>query len=66
MDADRLPTKVMHCNIEGKTNRGRQPKTWMNSIKGDLKARNIAIRAAVGVTGDFEKWRRSYNLIELS
>ena len=52
MDANRLPTKV-----NGKRNKGRQSKTWMDNIKEDLKARNMDITAAAEVTRDREKWR---------
>jgi len=44
VDANRLPTKVLHCNIKGKRNRGRQPKTWIDNTKEDLKARNMQWR----------------------
>ena len=52
MDANRLPTKV-----NGRRNRRRQSKTWMDNIKEDLKARNMDITAAAEVTRDREKWR---------
>jgi len=34
MDANRLPTKVLRCNIKGKRNRGRQPKNMDRQYKG--------------------------------
>jgi len=55
MDANRLPTKVLHCNIRGKWNRGRTPKTWTDNVKEDLKIRNTNIRIAAGMTRDREK-----------
>ena len=46
MGGNRLPTKVMHCNVKGKGNTGRQPKTWTDNIKEDPKERNMDIKAA--------------------
>jgi len=40
MDANRLPTRVLHCNIKGKRNKGKQPEPWIDNIKEDLKARD--------------------------
>jgi len=50
MDAHGLPTKVSHCDIGGKRNSDRQPKTWTENIKEDLKARNVDIMAAAELT----------------
>ena len=48
MDANRLLTKVMSCNVKGKRNRGRQPNIVRSSFI--LSVRDI--RAAVEVTRD--------------
>ena len=48
----------MHCNIKGKSSRGRQPKTWIENIEEDLKATNMDMRTAAEVIRDREKWRR--------
>ena len=48
----------MFKEFKGKRNRGRQPTTRTDSIKEDLKERNMDIRAAVKVTQDREKWTR--------
>ena len=39
-------------------NRRRQPKTWIDNIKEDMKVRNMDMRSAMDVTQDREKWRR--------
>jgi len=44
------------CNIKGKWNSGRQPKTWTGSVKEDLKARNMDTRAAAEGTWGRQKW----------
>jgi len=59
MDVKRLPTKVLHCNLREKSNRDRQPKTWIDNIQEDLKIGNTDIRVAVEMTRDGrdrEKW----------
>jgi len=38
-------------------NRRRQPKTWIDNIKEDMKVRNMDMRSAMDVTQDREKWR---------
>jgi len=56
-DVNRLPTKVLHCNIRGKRNRDRQPKNMDGNIKEGLKIRNMDIRVAAEMTRDRQKWR---------
>jgi len=41
---------VLHCFIEGKRNRGRQAKTWIDNMKKDLKIKNLNITTATGLT----------------
>ena len=49
-----LPTKVLHGNIKGKRKRDRQPKTWIDSIKEDVKIMNMDIRDTGEMTTDRE------------
>ena len=55
MDVNRLPTEVLHCNIRGKRNRDRQPKTWIDNMKEDEKISKEGIRVAAETTRDREK-----------
>jgi len=47
MENNRLPHMTLHCYIEGMRNRGRQRKTWIDNVKGDLKNRNVDIETAI-------------------
>jgi len=58
MHVNRLPTKVLRCNIKEIKNRGRQPKTWVDNIKEDMKIMNMDIRVVAEMTTGREKWRQ--------
>ena len=41
MEDNRIPHTVLHCYIIGNRSRGRQSKTWMDSVTEDLQMHNI-------------------------
>ena len=57
MDGKRLPTRALHCHIEGARSRGRQPKTWMDNVKEDLKEHGLGMRTATEWARDRKRWR---------
>ena len=58
MDGKRLPTRALHCHIEGTRSRGRQPKIWMDNVKEDLKEHGLDIRTATELARDRKRWRQ--------
>jgi len=62
MDGNRLPTKVLHCNVGGKRNRGRRLKTWINNIKGRFKYHEYR-HAGCSRTGTEKCGDGSFNII---
>lgn len=58
MDDKRLPARALHCHIEGARSRGRQPKTWMDNVKEDLKEHGLDIRTATELARDRQRWRQ--------
>lgn len=57
MDNTRLPFRALHCHIQGTRSRGRQPKTWMDNVKEDLKEHGMDIRTATEKARDRQQWR---------
>jgi len=48
MEEKRLPNAALHGHVEGKRNRGRQRKTWMDNVREDLKEKNIDLTPGIG------------------
>jgi len=57
MDGKRLPNAALHGHVEGKRNRGRQRKTWMDNVREDLKEKNIDLTRIGEATRNREVWR---------
>ena len=63
MDGKKIPNAALHGHVEGKRNRGRQRKTWMDNVREDLKEKNIDLTRIGGATRNREVWR---NLVRAS
>ena len=63
MEGKRLPNAALHGHVEGKRNRERQMKTWMDNVRKDLKERNIDLTRIGEATRNREVWR---NLVRAS
>jgi len=43
--------------VEGTKSRGRQPKKWIDNVKGDLTAHGMNLREAVDDSRNIRIWR---------
>ena len=55
MEDNRIQHTVLHCYIIGNKSRGRQRKTLMDNVKGDLCMHNMDIRDVIDMTRDLCK-----------
>ena len=46
MENRRLPIMALHNQVDGRRDRGRPTKTWMDNIMEDIKAQGMDIREA--------------------
>ena len=57
MEGQRLPIAALHGHVEGKRNRGRQRKIWMDNARKDLNEKNIEVTRIGEVTRNREVLR---------
>ena len=57
MEGKRLPLAALHGHIEGERSRGRQPKTWMDNVREDLKRMDISKPRTKDLTRNRQVWR---------
>jgi hypothetical protein len=60
MGDDRMPTRMLNNKMESNRGRGRPRKTWMQDVREDLEAMNVAmkIRGWRPKVLRREEWRR--------
>ena len=59
MENGRLPIMALHSQVDGRRDRGRPTKTWMDNIMEDIKAQGMDIREAM----DKARERSTYRLL---
>ena len=42
-----LPSRVIHCHVEGIQGKGRQRKRWTDDVEEDVKVYNLNWRTAI-------------------
>ena len=55
MTDNRLPTKALYCLVEGTRNRGKQTKTWMDTLdntRQDLAQKDVDMRSTLDTRRD--------------
>ena len=57
MEGNRLPLAALHGHIEGERSRGRQPKTWMDNVREDLRNMDIGIAGAKDLIRNRQVWQ---------
>ena len=63
MEEKRLPNAALHGHVVGKRSRGRQKKTWMDTVREDLKEKSIDLTRIGEATRNRDVWR---NLVRAS
>src|SRR6218665_2266225 len=58
MEGNRLPVVALYGQVEGTRSRGRQPKTWIDNVKEELRAQGMNKREAVDNSRNRKIWRR--------
>lgn len=51
----RLPSRAMHCHVDGIRSKERQPKRWTDNIQKEVKAYNVEMRTALDLARDRER-----------
>jgi len=57
MENGRLPIMALHSHVDGRRDRGRPTKTWMDNIMQDIKAQGMDIREATDKARESSTWR---------
>jgi len=57
MEGERLPIAALHGHAEGKRSRRRQTKIWMDSVRKDLRKKNIDLTRIGEATRNKDVWR---------
>src|SRR6218665_3266692 len=52
-----LPIMVLHSQVDGRRDRGRPTKTWMDNIMEDIKALGTDMREATNKARERSTWR---------
>ena len=57
MENGRLPIIALHNQVDGRSDRARPTKTWMDNIMEDIKAQSMDIREATDIAREISTWR---------
>ena len=57
MENGRLPIMALHSQVDGRRDRGRPTKTWMDNIIEDLKVQGMDIREEMDKAIERSTWR---------